>query len=124
MKNKSKKDIKKCYHKDDKGDKSVLVVPEIKLSSKHKGTLARIFERPERSNIEWREVEGLLKALGGTVKEGDGSRKRVTLNETRAVFHEPHPEKELDKGAVKSLRKYIEGSGLVDDKGNLVTLKK
>jgi hypothetical protein len=30
----------------------------------------------------------------------------------RDVFHRPHPRKETDKGAVKSVRKFIEAAGV------------
>ncbi len=41
------------------------------------------------------------------ISEGRGSRVRVALKGVSAVFHRPHPEKETDKGAVKSVRKKI-----------------
>jgi hypothetical protein len=31
-----------------------------------------------------------------------------------AVFHRPHPRKEIDKGAVKSLRKFLREAGVED----------
>ncbi|WP_426161252.1 type II toxin-antitoxin system HicA family toxin [Phyllobacterium sp. DC4000-4] len=39
--------------------------------------------------------------------EGQGSRVRIALNGIRAVFHRPHPQKETDKGAVKSVRRVL-----------------
>ncbi|WP_244514839.1 type II toxin-antitoxin system HicA family toxin [Ensifer sp. LCM 4579] len=39
--------------------------------------------------------------------EGQGSRVRGVLNGVRAVFHRPHPQKETDKGAVKSVRRFL-----------------
>jgi hypothetical protein len=30
----------------------------------------------------------------------------------KAVFHEPHPEKETDKGAVKSVREFLIKAGV------------
>jgi hypothetical protein len=30
----------------------------------------------------------------------------------KAVFHEPHPEKETDKGAVKSVREFLLKAGI------------
>jgi hypothetical protein len=42
------------------------------------------------------------------VYQGRGSRVRVALNGVKAVFHEPHPEKETDKGAVKAVREFLE----------------
>jgi hypothetical protein len=32
---------------------------------------------------------------------------RVVLNGTRAVFHRPHPGKEMNKGAIRSLRLFL-----------------
>ncbi|WP_363318184.1 hypothetical protein [Nostoc sp. NMS4] len=30
----------------------------------------------------------------------------------RAIFHRPHPEKETDKGAVKSMRRFLTEAGI------------
>jgi hypothetical protein len=49
--------------------------------------LEAIFEKPERANIAWRDVETLFIALGAEVSEGSGSRVRVALKDVRAVFH-------------------------------------
>jgi hypothetical protein len=43
--------------------------------------------------------------LGAEISEGKGSRLRIALNNVRAVFHRPHPHKETDKGALRSLRR-------------------
>jgi len=82
------------------------------VDSKHRKTLEAIFEKPERSNIAWRDVEALLIALGAEISEGNGSRVRVALNDIRAVFHRPHPRKETHKGAVKSVRRFLEAAGV------------
>jgi hypothetical protein len=77
------------------------------LTGKHRTTLAAIFADPVRAGIAWRDVEALFVACGGQVTEGNGSRVRVALNGVRAVFHRPHPHKETDKGAVKSVRRFL-----------------
>jgi len=41
------------------------------------------------------------------------SRVRIALNEVRAVFHHPHPQKETDKGAVKSMRRFLTEAGVL-----------
>jgi hypothetical protein len=82
------------------------------VDSKHQKTLEAIFERPERANIPWRDVEALLIALGAEITDGNGSRRRVALNGVRAVFHRPHPHKETDKGAIKSVRRFLESAGV------------
>ena len=80
-------------------------------------TIKKIFSRPERADIKWREVEGLLVYLGGKMSEGRGSRKRYILNDVPLILHRPHPRKELTKGAVKSLRKFLIDTGLFDENG-------
>jgi hypothetical protein len=77
------------------------------MNARHRRTLAAIYERPERSDIVWRDIEALFVALGADVSEGNGSRVRVALNGVRAVFHRPHPERVTDKGAVKSVRRFL-----------------
>ncbi|NUQ36331.1 MAG: type II toxin-antitoxin system HicA family toxin [Caldilineales bacterium] len=82
------------------------------MDSKHRKTLEAIFEKPERANIAWQDVEALFIALGAEISEGSGSRVRVALKGVRAVFHRPHPHKETNKGAVKSVRRFLEAAGV------------
>ncbi len=81
------------------------------LSSKHRKTLQAVFEDPVRSNVAWIDVEKLLRVLGAEVSEGRGSRVRVYLGGVRAVFHRPHPQKETDKGALRSVRSFLVEAG-------------
>ncbi|MGN0731400.1 MAG: type II toxin-antitoxin system HicA family toxin [Treponema sp.] len=74
-----------------------------------------IFKNPVQSNIEWQEIESLLKSLGANISEGNGSRVRIELNGQRAVFHRPHPEKVTDKGAIKSMRRFLDNAGVKND---------
>jgi HicA toxin of bacterial toxin-antitoxin, len=85
------------------------------LNSKHQKTLDVIFENPLRSNIPWSDIESMLVALGAEVSEGRGSRVRLAFNSVRATFHRPHPEKETDKGAVKSMRRFLTEAGVRND---------
>ena len=57
-------------------------------------------------------VENMLLSLGADVEEAAGSRICIVLNGTIAVFHRPHTRKETDKGAVKSLRKFLIEAGV------------
>ena len=82
------------------------------MNQKHRGTLKAIFADPARSNIPWRDIEGMLRAVGAEITEGEGSRVRIALNEVRAVFHRPHPQKETDKGAVRSMRRFLTEAGV------------
>lgn len=82
------------------------------MGTKHHRTLEAIFEDPVRSNIVWRDIESMLEAAGAEITEGAGSRVRIALNGVRAVFHRPHPQKETDKGAVKSMRRFLTEAGV------------
>jgi len=82
------------------------------MNSKQEKTLSDIFKNPILANISWYEIESLLVALGAEISEGNGSRVRIKLNGERAVFHRPHPQKETDKGAVVSMRRFLSNAGV------------
>ncbi|MEA5580157.1 type II toxin-antitoxin system HicA family toxin [Nodularia harveyana UHCC-0300] len=82
------------------------------LNSKQRKTLELIFTNPVPANIIWQDIENLFAALGADISQGSGSRVRVKLNDVRGYFHEPHPEKETDKGAVKSVREFLTKAGV------------
>lgn len=79
---------------------------------KHERTLAAIFADPVRAGINWDDIESLLRNRGAEISQGAGSRVRIALNGVRAVFHRPHPRKETDKGAVKSMRRFLAEAGV------------
>lgn len=82
------------------------------MKNKHRETLAAISHTPIQSGIAWKNIEILLLGLGAEISEGRGSRVRIALNGVRAVFHRPHPQKETDKGAVVSMRKFLIEAGI------------
>lgn len=84
----------------------------VKLNSRQKRTLEGVFEKPERADIEWKKVESLFTSLGAEVSQVRGSRVRVSLGDTRAVFHNPHPERVCGKGIVRSIRRFLGGAGI------------
>jgi hypothetical protein len=84
----------------------------LKLNNKQIKTLQNIFEAPVRSDIVWDDIESLIRGVGGIITQGNGSRVRVKLNGVKATFHRPHPEKVTDKGAVKSVRKFLAEAGV------------
>lgn len=83
------------------------------MNKKHQTTLDSIVEKPERSDIPWKDIEGLIISLGGEISEGRGSRVRLYLNGVRAVFHRPHPKRVTDKGAVSSMRRFLREAEVV-----------
>ncbi len=85
------------------------------LSSKHRKTLRAVFDEPARSNVPWADIEKLLNALGAELSEGSGSRVRISLGGVRAVFHRPHPQRETDKGALRSMRRFLDQAGIAPE---------
>jgi hypothetical protein len=77
------------------------------MNKKQRQTLERIFEKPERSDILWNDIENLFKALGADITEGRGSRVRVALKDLRAVFHRPHPQRVTNRSTVCSVRRFL-----------------
>ena len=82
------------------------------MAARHQKTLALIFENQARSDVNWADIMSLLQHLGAEISEGKGSRVRIALNGIRAVFHRPHPGKETDKGALKSMRRFLAEAGV------------
>ncbi len=82
------------------------------MTARHRKTLTAIFDNPVRANITWTDIESLLRACGAEISEGRGSRVRIALQGVRAVFHRPHPQKETDKGAVVSMRRFLTEAGV------------
>jgi hypothetical protein len=82
------------------------------MTGKHRKTLKEIFLDPVKSSIVWDDIEAMIMALGAERFEGNGSRVRFLLNGIKAVFHRPHSQKETDKGAVKSVRRFLQEGGI------------
>jgi len=79
---------------------------------KHRRTLEQVFEDPVRANIRWSDIESMLRSFGAEITSAEGSRTTVVLKGRRAVFHRLHPRPETDKGAVKSVRRFLQSVGV------------
>ncbi len=78
------------------------------MKRKHQRTLEKIFARPTSGTIPWSDIESLFKALGADVSERAGSRVAVVLFGEVRVFHRPHPSPDTDKGAINSIRDWLD----------------
>jgi hypothetical protein len=67
------------------------------MKRKHQRTLELIFVRPVSGSVPWRDVLALFQELGGEISEREGSRVAVVL---------------FDKGAVASIRRWLEQHGV------------
>ena len=82
------------------------------MKKKHQRTLSLIFARPIPGGIKWADIEALFVDLGCEIEERAGSRVAVILFGQVQVFHRPHPGPDTDKGAVASVRKWLEANGV------------
>jgi hypothetical protein len=77
------------------------------MNVKHRRTLETIFVVPTRGGILFSDIEALVRALGGDVREGAGSRIVFELKGSRQYLHRPHPGKEAKKYQVEELREWL-----------------
>jgi len=70
--------------------------------------LEAIFSTPTRGGIVFSDIEALIRALGGEVREGEGSRVVFELKGSRKYLHRPHPGKEARKYQVEELREWFD----------------
>ena len=80
------------------------------MERRYRRTVELIFSRPTSGNVQWRDVEGLFVELGAEIEERAGSRVSVFLFDEVRVFHRPHPSPNTDKGAVASIRRWLESN--------------
>jgi HicA toxin of bacterial toxin-antitoxin, len=77
------------------------------VKTKHRRTLEAIFATPTRAGVIFSDVETLIIALGGDVREGEGSRVVFELMGSRRYLHRPHPGKEAKKYQIEELREWF-----------------
>jgi len=82
------------------------------MKAKHQKTLQLVFSRPTPSGVKWLDAVALFEALGAVLEEAEGSRVTVYLFDQVKVMHRPHPSPDIDKGAVASIRKWLDENGV------------
>lgn len=82
------------------------------MNNQHRKTLAALFNRPTPGNLSFAAIESLVIALGGEVKEGEGSRVALRIGDAVMHAHRPHPGKEAKKYQVDELRAWLFAQGI------------
>lgn len=77
------------------------------MKTKRRRTFEAIFSEPTPAGIVFSDIESLVTALGGAVREGEGSRVVFELKGSRRYLHRPHPGKEAKKYQVEELREWL-----------------
>lgn len=81
------------------------------MKTKHAKTLRAIFTRPTLASIVFADIEAMVIALGGDVREGAGSRVALEIEGVRVFPHRPHPGKEAPKYIVEEIRAWLTETG-------------
>lgn len=82
------------------------------MNKRHHTTLVEVFARPVSGSIKWTDVEALFTALGARIRQREGSRVAVLLNDEKYIFHRPHPRPTMDKAAISAIRIWLQGMGI------------
>jgi len=83
------------------------------MNAKHHKTLVAIFSRPTSASIVFADIEALIKALGGSISEREGSRVKIELKGEQWRCHRPHPGKEAKRYQVEEARELLERVGVL-----------
>ncbi len=78
------------------------------MNTKQGKTLRKVFESPTRPDVKWSDIVSLFNALGAHKFEGSGSRVTFVLDSGKIDLHKPHPQKELKKYSIESIRVFLE----------------
>jgi len=82
------------------------------VNSRQRKVLAAIFVKPTMASIVFADIESLVKALGGSVLEREGSRVSVQLMGEEWRCHRPHPGKEAKRYQVEQARDLLDRVGV------------
>jgi hypothetical protein len=82
------------------------------VNARHRKTLAAVFAKPTLASVVFSDIEALVRALGGTVTEREGSRVKIELAGNQWRCHRPHPGKEAKRYQVEEAREFLERAGV------------
>jgi hypothetical protein len=82
------------------------------VKARHRKVLDDLFATPTPGGIIFSEIEHLVVALGGEVREGEGSRVVFELRGSRQYLHRPHPGKEARRYQVEGIREWLSELGV------------
>lgn len=82
------------------------------MNTKQRKVLESIFFKPTLASIVFADIEALIRALGGTVLEREGSRVSIQLMGEEWRCHRPHPGKEAKRYQVEQARDLFDRAGV------------
>lgn len=82
------------------------------MNAKQRRTLAAVFARPTFATVPFSDIVSLIKGLGGSITEREGSRVKIEINGETWRCHRPHPGKEAKRYQVEEARELLERVGV------------
>lgn len=83
------------------------------MNHRHRKILHAIFAHPIPANLDFREVESVLKELGAEIEERSGSRVSVTLKGHTVVIH--HANHSVPKDEIVQIRRFLIDRGVAPE---------
>lgn len=80
------------------------------MNHRHRKVLHALFAHPVSANIDFHEVQSVLKELGADIEDRSGARLAVTLKGHTVLFHNANTT--LPKEEVAQIRKFLIDCGV------------
>ncbi len=82
------------------------------MNTRHRKTLALVFNEPVPRTLPWADIEAMLVAAGAVCINKGGSAVTFALRGERLDVHRPHPQKEAKPYVVRNARRFLELAGV------------
>lgn len=80
------------------------------MNHKHRATLHALFSHPISNNIDPKEVQSMIEAIGGEVSHGGHGHLIIHLNGSAHGFHDSHHSLSTDE--VSAIKKFLTNAGI------------
>ncbi len=83
------------------------------MNHRHRKVLHQLFAHPISANIDFNDVQSVLKELGADVEDRSGARVAVTLKGHTVLFH--HANHSVPKEEVQQIRRFLIDCGVAPE---------
>ena len=83
------------------------------MNHRHRKILHQLFAHPISANIDFNDVQSVLKELGAAIEDRAGARVAVTLKGHTVLFH--HANHSVPKDEVQQIRRFLIDCGVAPE---------
>ncbi len=83
------------------------------MNHRHRKVLHQLFAHPISANIDFNDVQSVLKELGAEVEDRSGARIAVTMKGHTVLFH--HANHSVPKEEVQQIRRFLIDCGVAPE---------